>query len=84
MSKKAKEMFAELGYKQIIDDKYIIYKLISKYAPGYGWSIYLDKEWHTVFICDTSDVPNDIDWPIDMDLLAAINKKVKELRWVDD
>ena len=83
----AKEMFKKLGYKQQINDDYLLQYYLKK--ESYFIKIGFNKFAKNIGIYGGYAIskPNDKDWlisyttDIDLKLLQAINKQVEELGW---
>ena len=71
----AKEMFKELGYKQVNDDvNYLIYDLDGIFKLKF----YKPQQYIEIEVIE--DAYN----TLDVEELQAINKQVEELGWLDD
>ena len=80
MSKSAKEMFEELGYKYS-EDNYFISYIGNEDIKPVQYQIVFSKEYKSIETIPTWNGQEHYFTRIDMKLLKVINKQVEELGW---
>ena len=80
----AKKMFEELGYElNEKSDKEILYKMKWEISTSYWVSFDLTLKSIMCFMTSDSPFEPSKAYRIELDLLQAINKQIKELNWDD-